>query len=224
MFFLKKKFNHVNCINGCTLFEDYTNHSYWENNEVTSDEKEISNFLNERNLIKNKKLLHIGVGNSYLALNFNQFDILEGLTISSNELDKANNLRIKNYKVYFKNKYSKNDLIENREGYYDIIIDNNLKSFACCNNAFDDLIYKYKKYLKVNGFIISSLRGMSWTRIVKPVYAFSLKKLFYKRLKEFDGPAHNLMNISDCKELSNKFKFEMNLISRHLITFKKIHE
>ena len=224
MMFLKKNFNKTKCVNGCKLFEDKTNYSYWEDNEVTSDEKEITIYLNERNLIENKNLLHIGVGNSYIASNLAKYKHIEGLTISNNELIKAKNLKITNYKVYFKNKYSKNDLIENREGHYDIIIDNNLKSFACCNHAFLDLINKYKKYLKINGFIISSLRGMNWSRIVKPVYSFSFKKLFFSRLKEFDGPSSNLMNMNDCKVICEKFNFEMNLISNQLISFKKKHE
>ena len=41
MLFFKRKFDQIKCINGCDLFEDNNNFSYWENNEVTSDEKEI---------------------------------------------------------------------------------------------------------------------------------------------------------------------------------------
>ncbi len=221
MLFLKNNFKTIKCINGCNLFEDKNNYSYWENKQVTSDEKEIVSYLNKFSLSKNKNLLHIGIGNSYIALNLKNFDNLDGITISNNELIKGNSQNISNYKVFFKNKYSENDLIENRFGYYDIIIDNNLKSFACCNKAFDNLINKYKNYLKKNGIIISSLKGMNWTRIVKPVYSFSLKKLFYRRLKEFDGPSSNLMNMNDCKKLCDKFNFKMNLISSQIISFEK---
>tara|TARA_B100000963_G_C22604049_1_gene661587 strand:+ start:823 stop:1491 length:669 start_codon:yes stop_codon:yes gene_type:complete len=219
--FLKKKFNTIKCTNGCVLFEDNNNYSYWENNEVTSDEKEIVEFLNKSKLSEYKNLLHIGVGNSHIAKNLKNYNCVDGLTISNNELKKAQNLNIPNYNIYLKNKYSRGDLLINRVGFYDLIVDNNLKSFACCNNAFDDLISKYKNYLKNNGSIISSLRGMRWSRIVKPVYSFSLKKLFYKRLKEFDGPINNLMNKDDCLELCNKFDFEMIEISAHLVQFIK---
>jgi len=220
--FFSKNFKTINCINGCILFEDRNNYAYWENNKVTSDEEEIVNYLNKFNLTENKNLLHIGIGNSYIALSLKKFKNLDGITISNNELIKGNEQKIPNYKVHFKNKYSKNDLIENRFDYYDIIIDNNLKSFACCNKAFDDLINKYKNYLKNNGFIITSLKGMNWSRIVKPVYSFSFKKFFYKRLKEFDGPSTNLMDINDCKKLCDRFNFKMNLISNHLILLKKV--
>ncbi len=217
----RRKFNKIKCIDGCILFEDSGDYSYWENNKVTSDEKEITEFLNKSNSCENKNLLHMGIGNSYIALNLKNYKYLEGITISNNELKKANNLKISNYKIYFKNKYSKNDLIKNRENFYDIIIDNNLKSFACCNNAFENLIQKYNRYLKKNGLIISSLRGMNWSRIVRPVYSFSFNKLFYMRLKEFDGPSENLMNLNDCKNLCTKFNFEMEILSSHLIQFKK---
>ena len=59
-------------------------------------------------------------------------------------------LKIKNYNIFFKNKYSADDLIKNKKNFYDIVIDNNLKSFACCSKSFDDLIKKYKKYLKIH--------------------------------------------------------------------------
>tara|TARA_B100000963_G_C22563994_1_gene642761 strand:- start:203 stop:874 length:672 start_codon:yes stop_codon:yes gene_type:complete len=221
MNFLKKKFDTIKCSNGCVLFEDRSNYSYWENNEVTSDEKEITEFLNQSELSENKNLLHIGVGNSHIAQNLKNYSCIDGITISNNELKNAHNLNISNYNIYLKNKYSSGDLLKNRIGFYDFIIDNNLKSFACCNNAFEDLISKYKNYLKNNGSIISSLRGMRWSRIVKPVYSFSFKKLFYKRLKEFDGPIKNLMNKDDCLELCNKFNLQMIEISTHLVQFIK---
>ena len=221
MLFYKNNFHKINCINGCDLFEDSNNYSYWEKNNVTSDEKEIIHFLNSSNLSKNKDILHIGIGNSFLASNLINCKSIDGLTISNNELLNAQKLNISNYKIFFKNKYSKKDLIKDRDNYYDLIIDNNLKSFACCELAFNDLILKYKRYLKKNGFILSSLKGMAWSRIVKPVYSFSLKNLFYKRLKEFDGPKSNLMNFEDCQKLSKKYDLSLTIESNNLILFKK---
>jgi len=221
MLFFKRKFNQIKCINGCDLFEDNNNFSYWENNEVTSDEKEIVLYLNKNNLIHSRKILHIGIGNSYLALNLKGYDKIDGVTISNNELLNGLTHKIKNYDIFFKNKYSNGDLIKNRNNYYDIIIDNNLKSFACCSISFNDLIKKYKRYLKNTGFIITSLKGMNWSRIVKPVYSFSFKKLLHMRLKEFDGPTENIMDINDCKELCVKHGLEMDIVSDDLILFKK---
>ena len=224
MLFFKKKFNQIKCINGCNLFEDNNSFSYWENNEVTSDEKDIISYLNVNNLIHKKNILHIGIGNSYLATKLSGYNIIDGITISSNELINGLNHKIKNYNIFFKNKYSSGDLIRNKNNYYDIIIDNNLKSFACCSASFNDLIQKYKKYLKNTGFIITSLKGMNWSRIVKPVYSFSFKKLLHMRLKEFDGPPENIMSINDCKELCVKYELEMDIVSNDLIIFKKKYE
>ena len=57
MLFFKRKFNQIKCINGCDLFEDNNNFSYWENNEVTSDEKEIVLYLNTNGLNHDKKII-----------------------------------------------------------------------------------------------------------------------------------------------------------------------
>jgi len=221
MLFYNNNFHKVYCINGCELFEDNKNYSYWESNFVTSDEEEIADFLNSSELSKNKNILHIGIGNSFLANNLNNYKSIDGITISNNELSNGQNLKLPNYNIFFKNKYSKGDLIKDKINYYDLIIDNNLKSFACCEYSFEDLIIKYKKYLKNGGYIISSLKGMSWSRIVKPVYSFSLKKFFYKRLKEFDGPKTNLMSFNDCQKLSSKHNFTLDSKVNNLIFFKK---
>ena len=62
---------------------------------------------------------------------------------------------------------------------------------------------------------------MNWSRIVKPVYSFSFKKLLHMRLKEFDGPTENIMDINDCKEFCAKHGVEMDIVSDDLILFKK---
>ena len=219
MFISKENYKKIKCVNGCDLFEDKNNYSYWEENEVTIDEKEITEFLNKSNLSLKKNFLHIGIGNSFLALNLKNYNQIDGVSISNNEIVKANNLKISNYKVYLKNKYSSGDLILDKINFYDFIIDNNLKSFACCDNAFEDLIKKYKKYLKKDGSIISSFRGMNWSRIVKPVYGFSLKKIFYKKLKEFDGPSSNLMSLQDCQNLCSKYHFNLIKTFSNLVLF-----
>ena len=224
MFFIKHKFHKINCINGCTLFEDMNNYSYWESNKVTSDEKEIINFLNLDNLCLDKKILHVGIGNSFLTQSLKNYKSIDGITISNNELLYGYKLNLPNYNIFFKNKYAYDNLINNKENYYDIIIDINLKSFSCCDFAFEDLIAKYRRYLKSGGYIITSLNGMSWSRIIKPVISFSFRKLFYKRLKEFNGPSVNKMSLKDCENLSKKNKFLINLRNNNLILFEKIYE
>ena len=45
-FFLKIKSNTIKCQNGCNLFNDKRNFSYWESKNVTEDEKYIVDYLN----------------------------------------------------------------------------------------------------------------------------------------------------------------------------------
>ncbi len=43
-----RKFNKTKCVNGCELFNDNSNYLYWENRNVTNDEVEIADFLNNK--------------------------------------------------------------------------------------------------------------------------------------------------------------------------------
>ena len=47
-FFLNLNYSHTLCPNGCKLFNDNKNYSYWEKKEVTSDEKDILIFINKK--------------------------------------------------------------------------------------------------------------------------------------------------------------------------------
>ena len=140
---LINKYIKTSCINGCKLFNDHNNFLYWENRNETKDEVEIVDFINENYNKKSKKILHVGIGNSYLAKNIVKYSKIDGITISGNELKKAESFNLTNYKTSFLNKYSKDSFREQRlNNSYDLIIDTNIKSFACCAKAFDDLINK----------------------------------------------------------------------------------
>ena len=206
MFF--NNYKTTKCINGCNLFNDNSNYLYWEKKSATLDEIEIVDYLN--NFFHEQKLsiLHIGVGNSHIAKNLKSFRKIDGISISGNEINYANNLNIPKYKTFFYNKLEKDVFLNNEFEKYDIIIDVNIKSFCCCQNSFEKLFYDYSNLLNKKGFIISDKRGMNWTRIVKPVIRFSFKNFFYKRLKEYDGPKENILTLDECNKISNK----LNLI------------
>jgi len=220
-FFFNLKTNTDNCINGCTLFNDVSKFSYWENKEATNDEKDVLSYLKNNNLFYNKKILHIGIGNSYIAKNLKGFKKIDGISLSKNELDLAKKNNIDNYEVFFQNKYCQNNILNKDLSSYDIIIDINIKSFACCDKAFENLFETYSKMLNTNGIIISSKAGMKWSRQIKPVLSFSFNKMFYKRLKEFDGPKSNFLSNNDCFELSQKYKLQLDMSDSKLIIFKK---
>ena len=218
-----KNFNKTKCVNGCELFNDRSNYLYWENRNATNDEVEIVSFLNERFESQKISILHVGIGNSYVASKLNLFSKIDGISISNNEIILANNLNIKNYKGYFFNKLENNVFSNDLFTKYDVIIDVNLKSYCCCESSFKKLFNDYSSMLNMNGTIITGKKGMNWSRIVKPVIRFSIKNLFYKRLKEFDGPKSNILSINECKNLSNENKLELNEVKNsNIVTFTKI--
>ena len=59
----------------------------------------------------NNKILHVGVGSSYLAKNLNKNFLIEGISISNNEIQNANKLKKENYNCYFQNKYSNENIL-----------------------------------------------------------------------------------------------------------------
>ncbi len=219
-FFLNLNHTKSKCVNGCELFNDRQLFSYWESNKVTSDEKCILNFLQNKISINKKKILHVGIGNSYIEENLNNFYRIDGVSLSGSEIINAQKKKIKNYKIYFLNKFSKRTLFNKKLSHYDIIIDVNLKSYACCDIAFNHLFKQYLKMLKPKGIILSGKNGMRWSRIIKPVLSFSYKKFFYKRLKEFDGPKNNILNKNELLLLKKKHNLQiLNLYN--LILIKK---
>ena len=217
---LINKFNTTECINGCKIFNDNSNYLYWENRKVTSDEIDILEFLNSNNDNKNCNILHVGIGNSFLASELNYFKEIIGITISQNEIKHASTKHISNYKYFFLNKYKSNSLDIFKDKKFNIIIDTNIKSFACCDKAFINLFEQYVNSLDSNGFIISHINGLRWSRTVKPKLAFSVKNFFYKRLKEYDGPVTNILSQSDCKILAHKHNLKLDLNNKNLIIFK----
>jgi len=217
-----KNYNKTNCINGCELFNDDSSYLYWENRNVTYDEIEIVNYLNKKYINKKISILHIGIGNSYVASKLNIFKNILGISISKNEINLAKKLNIKNYKFFFFNKYEKNVFSNHQFSKFDIIIDVNLKSFSCCEVSFGKLFSDYTYMLNNNGIIITGKKGMNWSRIVKPIIHFSFTKLFYKKLKEFDGPKSNILTMHECTVLANKHKLKINVVNgSNIVTFTK---
>ena len=217
---LINKFNTTECINGCKIFNDNSNYLYWENKSVTSDEIDILTYLESKYNKKKLNILHVGIGNSFLASKLKNFNEIIGITISQNEIKFASTKNVSNYKYFFLNKYKVNslDIFENKK--FDIIIDANMKSFSCCDKAFNNLFKQYVNSLSNNGYIISHINGLKWSRIVKPKLSFSFKKFFYKRLKEYDGPSNNKLDILDCKTLANDNDLELDLDNKNLVIFK----
>ena len=127
---------------------------------------------------------------------------------------------ITNYKYVVLNKYKANSLHILKNKKFDVIIDINIKSFSCCDEAFINLFNQYIGSLKDTGFIITHKKGLKWSRIVKPKLAFSFKNFFYKRLKEYDGPINNILSVSDCELLAKHNNLKLDLTHKNLIIFR----
>ncbi len=111
---------------------------------------------------KGRNILHVGVGNSQFAQAFSpDLNRLDGLTVSLNEKNRAEQLGIENYQVHLVSKYDR-DLLRSVTGKYDFIIDNNLASFACCKFHFHQMMDMYLWILKPGGQILTDQGGMDW--------------------------------------------------------------
>ena len=196
-----------NCKKSNFLNKSYT---YWEDRDVTTDELEIIKFLENDNNFKFKKILHIGIGNSYFAKKFCDTNTIIGITISQKEIQKARTMNLKDYQFFLLDKYSINfkDFLDKNK--FDLIVDTNLKSYSCCQNSFEYMMNNILKSINSNGMLITSINGMKWFKKLKPKISFSFKKFFFLKLKEIDGDDRNILLTNELNRLSQNHNFKMS--------------
>lgn len=127
----------------------------------TPDQQRIEAVLGSWDLTR-KSLLHVGVGNSSLAQRFApRCEVIDGITVSPRERDRAQLLALPNYQVVCANKYAAAlpGVLSRR---YDFIIDNNLASFACCGFHLLTMFSNYRLLLKHQGMVLTDQAGMDW--------------------------------------------------------------
>ena len=185
------------------------NFHYWENKSVTTDERLIIKYLKKNFLLINKKILHIGIGNSYLYDNYKSNNKIYGITISRNEINKALSYKDKNYNVKYCDKLSKDFKMLFKKKKFDLIIDNNLKSYSCCEISFNYFFKNIVNLLSKNSIIITSRNGMKWFKKIKPKISFNFKNLIHYKIKEVKGNSDNLLSIKEVKYLSKKFSLDL---------------
>ena len=193
---------------GCKKYDfSKKNYTYWEDRKTTSDEIDVINFIKENFNLKNKYLLHLGIGNSEIVTNFRETKKIVGVTISSRELQKAQNLNINNCELYLCDKYSTNfyELVKNIK--FDFIIDTNLKSYSCCHKSFDFFMNNLANILNTNGIILTSKKGMNWYKRLVPKLSFNIKKFFFFKLKEVEGNKANIFSKNDIDLFIKKHSF-----------------
>jgi len=186
------------------------NYEYWESRKTTIDEKEIIKFLKKKFNPVKKNFLHIGIGNSEFAKNFNKDNKITGITVSNNELSFAKSLKLQNYKFYYCDKYTKHLSKITKSKKFDFIIDANLKSYSCCQKSFDYMIKTLIASLNVNGCIFTSRKGMNWYKKLYPKLTFSFKKFFYYKLKEEEGDRRNILSIKELHTIKKKYNIKIS--------------
>ena len=128
--------------------------------KATADQKAIDAYISDnQDTYRDKICLHVGTGNSSIAINQHKlFKRIDGLAISPEEVELANTLQISNYTGYLINKHKLEEL--SVLGNYDVIIDNNIKLYACCDEHYMDYFnWILDSVASINGEIITHTSG-----------------------------------------------------------------
>ena len=195
------------------------NFSYWEDRKITSDENDIISHL--KNSDNNYcSFLHIGIGNSDFAKYFCDKVNITGITISKKEILKAQSLKLNNYEVLLCDKYSLefNNFLNKKK--FDLIIDTNLKSYSCCKKSFMYFMQNLVKLLNYKGAIITSRKGMTWYKNLKPKLSFNFRNFFHYKLKERDGDKENIFTLEEAKKLADSLSLNF-FADNNILKFSK---
>ena len=127
---------------------------------TTEDQARIEEALEDL-LQPQHRVLHVGVGNSSLALRFHmRVKEIVGITLAEPELEHATSLALPGYRVELINKYG--PAMSTLPGPFDIIVDNNPASFCCCIQHFQDMLAAYVRLLRPDGLMVTDREGMYW--------------------------------------------------------------
>ncbi|MDP2311891.1 MAG: hypothetical protein Q8P41_03235 [Pseudomonadota bacterium] len=107
------------------------------------------------------RLLHVGVGCSDLAVKFAaRVERIDGITVLEDEHATALALGLPNYHVWTMNKHA--TALAGLAGPYELIVDNNPGSFACCERHFRFTLATYARLLAPGGRVVTDERGARW--------------------------------------------------------------
>ncbi len=128
-------------------------------------ESAIIAFLkSEPQRIAGKRLLHVGIGNGSLTAAF-EADLSQyvGITISLPEiaLFERKFSGAKNATGVLLNKYDPR-MYAKIQGDFDIIVDTLLKSYACCEKHFEQMMEFFASKLTAGGTLITTENGVLW--------------------------------------------------------------
>lgn len=132
----------------------------WSHRLTTADQARIERFLEGR-AIPAGSILHVGIGNSQLAHRFaGRAERIDGITVVREELDHAMSLGVSTYRPALLNKYAW--FMSSLRGPYDVIVDNNPMTFACCYIHLDRMFAQYVALLAPTGLLLTDQEGLGW--------------------------------------------------------------
>jgi hypothetical protein len=138
--------------------------SCWETQPTSGAERTIINYLiSDHRRFSRLRLLHVGIGNCDLATTLMP-GLAEyiGITISDPEIalfkQKFPNLA---HSAILLNKYDPR-MYAKLDGQFDLIIDTLLKSVACCEKHFRQMMAFYATILKTGGALITTESGLAF--------------------------------------------------------------
>lgn len=148
----------------------------WSRRPTTIDQYRIEAYLDRFDL-RDKRILHIGIGNSGLARRLHRrVKAIVGTTVDQAEIELARSFAIPNYAVALHNKYA--DGGDALAGKFDFIVDNNPTSACCCITHLAAVLDLFAAKLADDGQIVTDRQGLGWIPPgVNPRFRFDFEDL-----------------------------------------------
>jgi hypothetical protein len=148
----------------------------WSDKATTPDQRRMERYVDRYDL-RQKRILHIGIGNSGFAQRFHgRTKEIVGTTIDKPEMKVARSVALPNYRFVMHNKFSGEN--EGIEGPFDFILDNNPTSPCCCIRHLATLFDFYSDKLSADGQVVTDRQGLEWfPEDSNPRWSFSFDDL-----------------------------------------------
>lgn len=160
------------------------------------------NFVSSQPSLPTARVLLVGIGNSEVAAKFlsNKSSEVDGITLSPSENlyaeeNHAQALKSGKYRIFVGNKYNPIFRSSLRSD-YDLILDNNLASFACCPSFYTDLIKDFINRLAPRGRLLTADLGMAWAEPWG--YQLTAESLTRLASESFGSVSHELALADGC--------------------------
>ena|SRR5690348_7216051 len=148
----------------------------WSRRDTTPDQLRIEDYIDQFDL-RDRSILHVGIGNSGLAERFaRSARLICGTTIMPAEVERAEGLGLPRYRASLHNKYRGGD--DAPEGRFDFIVDNSMTGFCCCFTHLLAMLDFYSSSLAPGGQIVTDRVGLAWAvDPARPQWGFTFDDL-----------------------------------------------